>query len=408
MKKLPIVLLMMLAAVVTLVACGGGQAAETDTAVNTNTPAEPENAAEAGAETDAAGVDLAAVKAYAVDQAHQMKAGTAAFRAGAEQYYALVAQAKNEQPDENPYERLWAENPDELRQLVAQMRADWFDASQHYELNEGIIAGVPALAYFDGWIDAGPPAAEAPDEAIEWQLVLADGTTLQSPGNFFHNLTEPALYGTVDAYVGLAVDLNGDGSVGIGEALPEAEILLAAAQGLDMATGQMVTAVAAWEPTLEDAFLALVTMIPTMNEYFEQWKLSAFIAGNDFEETAFIAVSRLFDINGILHGLDVTYDNVRPVVGGVDAGLDAQIDAGFDDLVGYVGSLYEQEQAGTAFAPEEADAFGTEAQNKATALAALVAQAAAKADIALDEEAPGWEPDSPPVIEAVAPELAVE
>lgn len=55
----------------------------------------------------------------------------------------------------------------------------------------------------------------------------------------------------------------------IGEALPEAEILLAAAQGLDIATTQMQEAVNAWEPTFEDAFIAMVTMIPTMNEYFE-------------------------------------------------------------------------------------------------------------------------------------------
>ena len=54
-----------------------------------------------------------------------------------------------------------------------------------------------------------------------------------------------------------------------------------------------LAAIDAWEPTLEDAFMALVTMIPTMNEYFEQWKLSAFIQGDEFQETAFVAVSRL-------------------------------------------------------------------------------------------------------------------
>ncbi|MCK5920704.1 MAG: extracellular solute-binding protein, partial [Methylococcales bacterium] len=335
-----------------------------------------------------------------------MKVGTAAFRAGAERYYALVAHVLEQHPDDNPYEHLWNDHPDEMRELVEQMRTDWFTASQHYELDEGIVAGVPTLAYFDGWIDAGPTGADDPEGAIAWQLVLADGTVLESPGNFFHNLTEPTLYGTVDEYIGLAVDMDGDGNIELGEVLPEAEILLASAQGLDMATAQMVTAVEAWEPTLEDAFMALVTMIPTMNEYFEQWKLSSYIAGNDFEEAAFIAVSRLFDINGILTGLDVTYDKIRPVVGGVDADLDNQIDTGFDDLLGYVGNLFDQEKAGVIFAPEEADAFGTEAQDKATALSALVAQAAAKANIDLDAEMAGWEPSSPPRIEAIAPEPA--
>lgn len=119
--------------------------------------------------------------------------------------------------------------------------------------------------------------------------------------------------------------------------------------------------------------------------------------------TGFITTSRLFDITSILNGLDLTYDKVRPVVGSVDPDLDAQIDAGYTDLVAYVNDLYEKEKAGTVFSPEEADAFGTEAQDKATALAALVAQAAAKANIALDLEAEGWSPDAPPAIEAIAP-----
>ncbi len=356
----------------------------------------------ASEESPAAVADLAAVKAYAVDQASRMKEATVAFRAGAEKYHAAIAQIKADHPDENPYEYLWANHPEAAKALLEQMRADWFEASTHYELNEGIIAGVPALAFYDGWIDAGAPTAEDP-EGIAWTLKLANGTTLEGPGNFFHNLTEPTLYGTVDEYVGLPVDLNNDGSLGVGEALPEAEILLASAQGLDIATTQMQAAVDAWEPTLEDAFMAMVTMTPTMNEYFEQWKLSAFIAGNDFEMTGFIATSRLFDITGILNGLDLTYDKVRPVVGNVDPELDAQIDAAYADLVTYVNDLYEKEKAGTQFTAEEADAFGTEAQDKATAIAALIAQAAQKANIALDLEAEGWSPDAPPAIEAIAP-----
>ncbi len=358
--------------------------------------------APAADDSNSAVADLAAVKAYAVDQASRMKEATVAFRAGAEKYHAAIAQIKADHPDENPYEYLWTNHPDAAKALLEQMRTDWFEASTHYELNEGIVAGVPALAFYDGWIDAGAPIAEDP-EGIAWTLKLADGTTLEGPGNFFHNLTEPILYGTVDEYIGLPVDLNNDGSIGVGEALPEAEILLASAQGLDIATAQMQDAINAWEPTLEDAFMAMVTMTPTMNEYFEQWKLSAFIAGNDFEQTGFIAVSRLFDITGILNGLDLTYDKVRPVVGNVDPELDAQIDAAYADLVTYVNDLYEKEKTGTLFTPEEADAFGTEAQDKATAIAALVAQAAQKANIALDLESEGWSPDAPPIIEAIAP-----
>ena len=53
--------------------------------------------------------------------------------------------------------------------------------------------------------------------------------------------------------------------------------LQAAAHALSDAAGQMQAAVQAWSPTREDDFTALAVMIPTMNEYFEQWKLSAFV-----------------------------------------------------------------------------------------------------------------------------------
>ena len=136
--------------------------------------------------------DLSAVKAYAVDQASRMQEATASLRAGAEKYYAAIAQIKAEHPDSNPYDYLWANHPEAAKTLLDTMRADWLEAHTHYELNEGIIAGVPALAYYDGWLDAGAPASEDP-EAIQWTLTLADGTKLESPGNFFHTLTEPIL-----------------------------------------------------------------------------------------------------------------------------------------------------------------------------------------------------------------------
>ena len=357
---------------------------------------------EMAAEEAMAEADLAAVKAYAIEHAQKQKAATEAFRQTAEMYYSRVAHVIEEHPGDDPYEHLAAEHPEAMAELLATAKEQWIEASTHYELDEGIVAGVPSLAFYDIWIDAGAPAADDPEEALEWQLVLADGTTLDSPGNFYHNLTEPALYGTSDEFTALATDLDGDGEVALGEALPNAELLLGAAQGLDQAAGQMLAAVEAWEPSLKDTFGALTTMTPTMNEYFEQWKLSAFIAGQTSEEASFVALSRLFDINGILNGLDVAYDNISPVVAEADPDLDAQISSGYDELVGYVGDLYQQEQEGKIFSPEEADLFGTEAQDKATALAGQVAQAAALVGVELSEEDPAI-PDGEIIITAVAP-----
>jgi hypothetical protein len=235
---------------------------------------------------------------------------------------------------------------------------------------------VPELADYDAWIDAGSPASEAPDEAYVWTLELPNGETLESPGNIFHTLLEPTLYGTNPDFVGAAVDLNGDGTVGFTEVLPEANMLYGSAQALHTAAGEMNGAIAAWEPTVEDAFTALVVMTPTMSEYFEQWKLSAAIAGEETDEEAFIATSRLFDVAGILNGLGLTYENLSVMVAAADPALDEQILAGYRDLTSYVNDLYVAEQSGTRYAAEEADALGTEAQAKAQALSALVAQAA--------------------------------
>ncbi len=96
-----------------------------------------------------------------------------------------------------------------------------------------------------------------------------------------------------------------------------------------------------------------------------------------------MAVSRLFDINGILAGLDLAYDHVSPLVAGADADLDSRINEEFTQLVGYVSGLYE-ERVGRQFTAAEADLFGTEAQELATTLSALLARAAELLEVRLD------------------------
>ncbi len=356
----------LLAALVLLQAACGGQSGPAETAAESTAPA-------------AGTADLAAVKQYALDHAQQMKTGSAALAATAQAYYDLVAGHNFD------YEAAWNADATTLTQLVADAKTHWLTASTHYELDEGIIAGVPSLAFYDVWIDAGPSAEEDPAEAYEWTLELADGRTLESPGNFFHSLLEPTIWGTRADFVGLPADLDSDGAVELGESLPEANVFLATARGLDGATQEMITAIEGWAPTMSDAFTALVVMIPTMNEYFEQWKLSAFIAGDNAEEAAFVGASRLFDINGILNGLDFTYDNISAQVEAADPSLHGQIDDGFADLRAYVGDLYQQELDGTRFTAEQADLFGTEAQAKATALAGQVSQAAALLNVEIAE-----------------------
>ena len=338
--------------------------------------AEPSPTEDAGGEIPE--VDLAAVKAFALEQAELMKAGTEQLAAIAGRYYVLVSATGFD------YALALEQNPQELPGLAFAAREAWITASTHYELDEGIVAGVPSLADFDVWIDAGPSGEEDPVEARNWQLELPNGEVLDRPGNFFHSLLEPTIWGTNEEAVGAYTDLDGDGEIGSVDVLPEANLFAGAAEGLDGATADMIAAISAWEPTLSDVFSAEVTMIPTMTEYFEQWKNSVFVAGAEgAQETAFVGLSRLFDINGILTGLHTAYQELSPAVAAVDEELDSQIQSGFDELVSFVADLFEQEQSGVVFTPEEADLFGTEAQNQATALAGQVAQAAALLNVEL-------------------------
>ena len=334
------------------------------------------SASPAGEQTAA---DLLPIKEYTLANAAAMRTATGALRAVAADYRELLAR------HDFDYQAAWQAQADDLHRLVNAGRDAWVEASTAYELSEGIIAGVPSLAYYDVWIDAGPSAAEDPTEALDWTLTIAADRALERPGNLFHHLTEPVLWGTKVEWSGAQVDLDGDGAVGAaGDALPEAAMFQAVAGAIDDAAAEMGQAVAGWEPNLSDVFTALVVMVPTMNEYFGQWKESRYVAGAASEEASFVAVSRLFDINGILTGLDVAYRHVTSLVAERDPSLDARIRAGFEQLVGYVSDLYEQERAGRRFTAAEADLFGTEAQELATTLAAMLARAAELLEITLD------------------------
>jgi hypothetical protein len=326
---------------------------------------------------EASEIDLSGIKAYAAENAALMMENAAVFLETVQTYYDLLAKYDFD------YEAAFAAESEILVELVLTARKNWLQTSLYYELNEGIVAGTPSLSYYDVLIDAGASAEDDPEGALEWTLALPDGTELVSPGNLFHSLSEPALYGTADAYVGARVDLDGDGKVGSTEVLPDANFLLGVVQRLDEETQNLVAAIDAWQPTLEDAFTALVVMIPTMSEYFGQWKNSAFVAGEEATEASFVATSRLFDITNILNGLRVTYENVSPLVENANPDLHLQIETGFDDLQSYVADLYADEQAGALFSAEEVDLLGTEAQSRAEALAVLVAQAADELGISL-------------------------
>jgi hypothetical protein len=330
--------------------------------------------------TPSPSADLEPIKDYLTDHAADLTASTAELQRNAESYYELAEAVDFD------YERLLRQHRAEVEDLVGEGQKIFRRANPAYEEMEGIVAGVPELAEYDVILDAGAPAKEDPQGAVPFDLELPDGRTLEQPGNFFF-LTETALWGTNREFVakGVEPDLDGDGEVSFGEALPDAEFYVAAASEFNRYAGELEDKAAEFDPTEADALGALVIMTPTMSEYFEAWKNSRFIAGEDATELGFVAASRLSDIADILEGLVFVYDGVAPVVAEADPQQARQTERSLEGLHSFVSELEQREADGTEFTAEQADTLGSNAQEQAEAIAGQISQAAAKLEIELPQ-----------------------
>ena len=72
------------------------------------------------------------------------------------------------------------------------------------------------------------------------------------------------------------------------------------------------------------------------------------------------------------------YGGIGPAIARVDASQAAQTRRELAALDSYVERLRKQERSGRRFTPQQADVLGREAQDRATAIAGQVAQAAAR------------------------------
>jgi hypothetical protein len=317
--------------------------------------------------------DLSAVKSYLTENVASLDASGQALLASAQAYHAL-AEAQG-----FDYAALWASDRVAVIASLSEAKHAWLVASPLYEQVEGIVAGVPSLNEYDVILDAGG-AGDVP-----FDITTADGRTFASPGNLF-GFIESTLWGTVESYSsGVFADLNLNSEADFGEALPDAIVLLAAAEQFAGYTTELVGSAGAWEPTPQDAFTALVVMVPTMSEYFASWRDSRFVLGDASTQADFGVISRLSDIKDILGGLLVVYDNVQPLIESVDSAQAAQIRQDLLNLQTYVADLLAEEQAGRQFTPEEADLFGSEAQGRAQAITGQIAQVAALVGVELSE-----------------------
>jgi nitrous oxide reductase accessory protein NosL len=354
-------LLAALVAVAAVAGCGGDD--------------EPEPAAQ---ETPAAAeeADLSAIKDYLLSHTANLQEQTATLAADAEAYHAIAEEAGFD------YEKVLAD--ERTAPLIEKMQATFREANPAYEEMEGVVAGVPSLADYDVIIDAGADKSD-PENAVPFSIKTPAGKTYEQPGNFFF-LLETSLWGTEEQFAakGVQPDLDGDGKITFGEALPDADFLVAAARDFKGQADELDASSKEWQPTPEDAFTAVVVMTPTMSEYFAAWKASRFVAGNKAEESSFVAASRLQDIADILGGLVLVYDNIEPMIAADNPEQAEQTGAELKELEQFAAGLRDEEADGRKFTAAEADTLGSEAQDRAEAIAGQVSQAAGGLGITLE------------------------
>ena len=356
MRHLP--LLVLTWAALSLAACGGSGSDERTPAAATP-----------------AGQDLGAIKTYLLDHTERLQAAVGELRENAEAYHELAASSGFDGG------QLLARHRDEVARLMADAKRTFKRANPAYEEMEGVVAGVPELADYDVIIDAGGDASD-PETAVPFSIRTEDGRTFKQPGNLFF-LVESSLWGTEPKFAERG-DLDGDGKVAFGEALPDARFYLAAVKEFERQAGELDASARKWTPSEQDALTALVVMTPTMSEYFEAWKNSRFVAGRRATEKSFVGASRLQDIADILGGLELIYANVQARIAEANPEQARQTGRSLDKLEAFAARLRDQEAAGKRFTPEDADTLGSEAQNRAEAIAGQITQAAERLNIELE------------------------
>jgi len=204
---------------------------------------------------------------------------------------------------------------------------------------------VPSLADYDVIIDAGSDKSD-PENAVPFTVKTPAGKVFEQPGNFF--------------------------------------FLVAAAKDFATNAKELDESASSWQPTEQDAFTALVVMTPTMSEYFEAWKNSRFVAGDQATEKAFVVASRLQDITDILGGLDLIYASVKPQISSVSSAQANQTGQSLQQLHDFAQKLRDEETGGRRFTADEAETLGSDAQGRAESIAGQISQAAGKLKIPLE------------------------
>lgn len=306
--------------------------------------------------------EAASVKDYLLKTLGKMKSASADFVESSEAYAALVKA-------NGSVEAAYKAEPKKIDDLVERMQKDYKAMDSFgYETIEGIVAGVPSMADYDIYLDAGVPASEGPNDVAPVVLDLGNGQQISKEGSLFTYIIEPTLWAGNKKYVVKLSD---------GKELPRPEVLVAAAKDVDQKIGNLQKDAEAWNASTTDCFGAMVTMTPTLSDYFEDWKESRYSAD---KSGRFQAVSRISDMRGIMSSCAVMYDAVKKKVAEKDKALAKSVDSGFDQILKFIDQIDKREKQGT-IKPAEIDELATQAKGKTDKLVPQIEQSAAVAGV---------------------------
>jgi soluble cytochrome b562 len=300
------------------------------------------------------------VKSYLLQKLEKMTTASEDFVKNSEGYSALVAEHGGS------VEAAYKVDPKQMEKLVAKLRDDYKAMDSFgYETIEGIVAGVPSLADYDIYLDAGVPASEGPEGVAPVVLVLVNGEKIDKQGSLFTYIIEPMLWSGDKRWV-MSVDSGK-------KSLPRPEVLSAAAKDVNKKLGELLADAKSWNASISDCFGAMVVMTPTLSDYFEDWKESRY---SKEKSGRFQAVSRVSDMRGIMGSCQVMYEAVEKKVAEKDKSLAKSVDSGFKGIMAFLDKIDAREKEGE-IKGAEIDELATQAKEKTDKLVPQIQQSAA-------------------------------
>jgi Imelysin len=302
----------------------------------------------------------ASVKSYLLQSLEKINVVSQDFVKNSEAYSALAA------ANGGSVEAAYQADPKKIVQLVGKMQQNYKAMDSFgYETIEGIVAGVPALAEYDIYLDAGVPASAGPGDVAPVVLDLGNGQKIDREGSLFTYIIEPMLWGG-DARWVTAVD-------GGKKVLPRPEVLAAAAKDANQKLGKLLADAKAWNASVADCFGAMIVMTPTLSDYFEDWKESRYAKE---KSGRFQAVSRVSDMRGIMGSCQVMFEAVEGQVAEKDKSLAKSVDLGFKGIMSFLDTIEKREKQGE-IKGAEIDELATQAKEKTDKLVPQIEQSAA-------------------------------